>query len=70
MPGFTVDVQTFYHDFTPVAHSGCLMDDAGLDYRDAAMFTESGYSCQAWQDMMDQPINPITYPDAGKLKTF
>ena len=42
------------------------MDDAGLDYRDAAMFTESGYSCQAWQDMMDQPINPITYPDAGK----
>ena len=58
---FTCTVTVFF-----TAHSGCLMDDTGLDYRDAAMFTESGYSCQAWQDMMDQPINPITYPDAGK----
>ena len=38
----------------------------GFDYRDAAMFTESGYSCLSWLDVMDQQINPMTYPDAGK----
>ena len=42
------------------------MTGNGFDYRDAAMFTESGYSCLSWLDVMDQQINPMTYPDAGK----
>ncbi len=41
------------------------MNGNGYDYRDAAMFTESGYICQSWEDMLDQPVNPVTYPDAG-----
>ena len=47
------------------AHSGCMTGN-GMDYRDAAMFTESGYSCLSWLDMTDQPVNPATYPDAGR----
>ncbi|XP_072025436.1 uncharacterized protein [Amphiura filiformis] len=51
------------------AHTGCMVGN-GFDYRDAAMFTESGYSCQAWQDMTDQPVNPNTYPNADLEQNF
>ena len=47
------------------AHSGC-MNGNGSDYRDAAMYTQSGYKCLSWEDMASQSVNPQTYPDAGK----
>ena len=47
------------------AHSGC-MNRNGTDYRDAAMFTQSGYKCLFWEDVASQSVNPQTYPNSGK----
>ena len=47
------------------AHSGCVTGD-GADYRDMAMYTESGHSCLPWDNMTSQDANPMLYPDAGK----
>ncbi|XP_038067180.1 uncharacterized protein LOC119737135 [Patiria miniata] len=46
------------------AHSGCMTGN-GTDYRDQAMFTESGYSCLHWDQVQDQDVNSTSYPDAG-----
>ncbi|XP_022098818.1 uncharacterized protein LOC110983669 isoform X2 [Acanthaster planci] len=46
------------------AHSGCMTGN-GTDYRDHAMFTEGGYSCMHWSEVLDQDVNPTSYPDAG-----
>lgn len=46
------------------AHAGC-MNDRGVDYRDGAIYTDSGHLCMNWIDVYDQPVNPIMYPDSG-----
>ena len=42
------------------------MDGTGSDYRDAAMFTQSGYQCMNWADMANETVNPGIFPNSGK----
>nr|XP_054753960.1 uncharacterized protein LOC129259723 [Lytechinus pictus] len=51
------------------AHAGCMTGN-GSEYRDMAMFTETGHRCIPWIDLNDQPVNPFTYPDAGLSQNF
>ncbi|XP_041461945.1 uncharacterized protein LOC121413255 isoform X2 [Lytechinus variegatus] len=51
------------------AHAGCMTGN-GSEYRDMAMFTETGHRCIPWIDLNDQPVNPYTYPDAGLSQNF
>ena len=46
-------------------HAGCYVINKAIEYRDAAMFTKSGYQCVPWNDALDQTISPTTHPSAG-----
>lgn len=49
------------------ANVGCYNSN-GETYRGPAQITIDRELCEYWDDMTDQIINPITYPDAGKIE--
>ncbi|XP_072178152.1 uncharacterized protein [Diadema setosum] len=51
------------------AHAGCMFGN-GTEYRDMAMFTETGHRCLYWSDVGEQPVNLSTHPNAGLTNNF
>ncbi|XP_072021919.1 plasminogen-like [Amphiura filiformis] len=73
---YVYDTEINYIHFSPChispcdAHAGCMVENRAFEYRDAAMFTKTGYQCVPWNEALDQTINPSTHPLADLVESY